>query len=919
MRSLSRVEDGNPEMGQMKVFIDNIIMIFESPLLLLIIPPVLFLILRDFFSAKREGFISLFLLVIRIVTVILLAAAVAGPVHVHDNPGVHTVYVLDRSDSFLYASDMIELIENRIQDQTGERAESMVSFAAEPVVEYGQLPLRPPLNLRGEVDANSTNIETALYTAASLIPAGSAGRVVLMSDGFENSGKAQRAAAMMHRLEIPVSTVRPDFTARDASIHRLLTPETSALGGSHKLDVHVISNHSFSGRLEFYRDQNYLGESEIMVHPGMNYFHYYYQLRETGMHTYEVYLRGSADIRPQNDYGRVSVFVPGKTKILFVSENTDSDSNAVRALHQQGFSVDRINPVSLPQDLASYMQWSCIIFDNVPAHRISYQTMILIEQFVKHLGCGFIMIGGDESFGPGGYYRTPVERVLPVDMDISSPLSTPALTLLVLVDKSGSMGDAAIGYREKIDILKQSVLSAVEVLNPYYSIGILAFDADTEWIVPVTRAENKKEITRDLKLLTPEGGTRMYPAMEEALSTLSADEAKVRHLLIISDGHVHQADYFTLAGRMSAEDITVSTVAVGEDADTELLRGIAEIGSGRFYEAKTIEEAPRIFASEAMMISRTLIFEESFFPTIYEDHSIMSGIAAMPPFRGCVLTYTKDEAQQIITGPENYPLLSVRRFGLGRSAAFTSDLSGRWSDLFMNSPDFSLFIGQLVRWSSSGAVHKALYLSHKKEGDKLRVAVELRDQTGDFVADETIRVTAVHSDHTEHTADLPQVHAGRYEGTVSLDTKGDTLVQITSLSGQYRASRMISRSYSPEFLMIPDYEQGSRLLEEISSRTGGTSVLIGKTSELDTDSLFSDQPPSRADGVPFWREIVYAALLLYIIDCMIRIVRAYRSEHPKVSRLEDDFGIQDTGAQTPGTEQRSLSFWFGREYGKKSE
>jgi len=897
-------------------------LLFEYPAALLLLVPVLFLLLEIFFRSGIPSGRRILLICLRTGTAVLLTAAIAGPLS-SGTSALHTIILLDRSDSTASASiEVLDNLQKLLLRKNGESPMSLISFGEDSVVEYERVNPEIHRQLRGEISRNHTNIESALYSAAAV--AGSAGndadaRIILITDGRENAGDSRRGAAMLRDLSLSVDSILTSPVTRDAAVTELKTPVYSAPGASHYLDVQIRSSYSFDGTLQFHRNGEVLGEASIQVADGRNYYRYYYRLEDAGMHLYEVYLLGSDDLVPQNDYGRAYITVPGGMSILYVRPEPESAAPLQQALETQGFAVELIGPEELPSDLARYLQWKGIIFDNVPSSRVPYGSMLLIDHYVKRLGGGFVMIGGEKSFGPGGYLQTPIERILPVDMDISSPFSTPALTLLILVDKSGSMGNPAMDYRDKIDILKQSVVSAVQVLNPYYSVGILSFDADTEWTVPITKAGNSTAIIEYLKKLSPGGGTRMYPAMEEAFEALLQDGAQVRHLLIVSDGLVDSADYSGLARRMASQGITISTVAVGKDADTGLMREIADTGAGRFYAAASIEEAPRIFATESMMISRTLIFEETFFPSIDASHPVVSGIETMPPLLGCVLTYTKDEARQVITGPENYPLLSLRSYGTGRSAAFTSDLSGRWSADFVSDSSFPKFAGQLLRWITSGAVQQPMYVSISDDGSSALIGAELRGPRGEYINGAELSASSFSPGLLETVDLLDQTAPGRYEGSIPLSESEDTFISISSSDGAYAEHRVNVIPYSSELMPSVDQSAGFALLRDLAEMTGGSVI---EADELDTagETLFAERTSASAASTgPRTRLVlILSALFFYLSELTIRILNLLRKARGVPKGNPDRTVPEDTFHERSLTNRDDLSFWFGREYGKKS-
>jgi uncharacterized membrane protein len=541
-----------------------------------------------------------------------------------------------------------------------------------------------------------------------------------------------------------------------------------------------------------------------------------------------------------------------------------------------------------------------------------------LEQFVRLAGGGLVMIGGEESFGPGGYYKTPIERLLPVDMDISSEMTSPALSMVMLVDKSASMGGGTGTYYGKLEIVKQAVLSATEMLNPYYSVGILSFDADAEWIVPMVRAGNSERITRDLARLSPGGGTKLLPAMHEARGKLRDDPAEVRHLLVLSDGLVDPADYAELAAAMHRDGITVSTVAVGEEADTELMGAIAARGGGRAYRASRLADAPRIFASEAMVVSRKLITEESYLPEIVADHPVVGGIGDLPPFEGCVLTYTKDEALQVITALENYPLLSVRNYGFGRSAAFTADLAGRWSAPLLRSPAFPKLIGQVLRWVENPGSEAGIFtrLEYDSPG-QARLICELRNGDGSYRNGLSLTAALLQEQLRLSEVVLRQTAPGRYEGRLRAETPGPALLTIADRDRKllYREATVVP----PPAELLPPADGGAageRLLQELVALTGGR-LLTGLDPER-IDRLPASPRPGTA-GPSAAEPLLLAALLLFLAEILWHSLRLFRRSRSALTRGGRN---RDAGAEPPSpleevrrrkreAEAHEYSFWFG--------
>ena len=98
--------------------------------------------------------------------------------------------------------------------------------------------------------------------------------------------------------------------------------------------------------------------------------------------------------------------VESSPRLLLVVTHDGNSSNIATVIDQAAIQTDVIDASVLPFDLSNYLTYDAIIFDNVPGHVVGEQKMTVIEQAVKNFGVGFMMVGGKNSFGLGGYFKT---------------------------------------------------------------------------------------------------------------------------------------------------------------------------------------------------------------------------------------------------------------------------------------------------------------------------------------------------------------------------------------------------------------------------------------------------------------------------------------------------------------------------------
>src|SRR2546423_1358903 len=169
--------------------------------------------------------------------------------------------------------------------------------------------------------------------------------------------------------------------------------------------------------------------------------------------------------------------VEGKPKTVYLYGNPKPSPAILRVLAEGNFTADVRPAAMVPTTLAGFQDYDLVIFDNVPASAMTTAQMKMLQSYVRDLGGGFVMIGGDQSFGPGGYYQTPVEESLPVSLDVRQKKHFPALAIALVIDKSGSM----IG--SKIGMAQEAASATVDFLSERDSVGVIAFDSEAYSVV----------------------------------------------------------------------------------------------------------------------------------------------------------------------------------------------------------------------------------------------------------------------------------------------------------------------------------------------------------------------------------------------------------------------------------------------------
>ncbi|MEE8441101.1 MAG: VWA domain-containing protein [Spirochaetia bacterium] len=815
---------------------------------------------------RRPGIRRVLALILRTAGIVSLAFAAAGAQLIDSGAGMDVVFAVDVSDSVgpQGQREAAEFVEAALAGAgTGDQA-AVVLVGRESAVERGlQSGLR---SLTGEsvLDTSSTSLADGILRSLSLFSDQRERKIYLLSDGQETTGNGVDAARIAREAGVSVSTV--PLTARPADgeifIRRIDVPTEVRVDEVHELRATIAATAVSDATVTVLRDNIYYGEDRVQLVPGDNVITFQGVFSEEGVHRYTVIVEGRRDPIAVNNEADALVRVAGQPTVLYVAD--DPADSILQALDRQGINVRSVPTEMMPADINELIPYDSVIFDNVPAYDLSLARMEMIERYVRDTGGGFIMIGGDASFGAGGYYGTPIERALPVDMDVTSSMKVPSLAMIFVIDKSGSMGSVEVSGLSKLDLVKEAVIASIEIMNEFYTVGLLAFDADYEWTVPLTQAGNREQITADLSRLSSGGGTVLEGALNEARRALEEQKAAVKHLIVLSDGLTSDAEFEEIVLGMTEESITVSTVSIGSSSDRELMRNIAKWGGGRSYHTTDSSSVPRIFTSETTIVSRNLIVEEDFIPTVNAITPILQGIRLdqIPPLRGFVLTYQKSGAQQILAGTGANPVLSTWQYGLGRSAAFTSDLRAKWGAPWLDWPQYQQFLAQLVRWTQRPAGDSRFQVTFDQGTDSTSIVVDAVEPGGEFRNLLVLSALVQYPNGESGLVDLEQVEPGRYRAAILSGTEGSYLVTVYGDAGVAPQTYGFSVPFAREYIQ---FETDFALLEQIATVGSGKIVGPGQGADVFVPSL-----SGRTYLDTLWMWLIAAAILALLVELLAK-------------------------------------------------
>ena len=815
-------------------------------------------------------------LVIRLVLIGIFVALIAEPRAVRTNDTLSVVYALDISDSMGPKDEDEQHNPKRIaaafvartaeQKPAGDEA-GLIVFGNNAAVE---LPPQKSFPLEGgmlvfntRINPDSTNIEQALSLSAAMLPEENRGRIVLVTDGNETSGNLQQVLNDLKKREIRVDVLPFDYTVdEEVWVERIELPQFVKAGENYEASIVVSALQEGSGKLILEENSDEQPPIDIAYQAGKNRYDIPIYLREPGYYEYRVVIEADdgRDQVTQNNQAVGYIYVEGEGKVLLVTDpaGDPQDSESLeKAILEGERAVDVVDAYDFPDDPLSLMPYDCIVFCNAPHDAFDAIKLQALHDAVYNQGIGFLMVGGENSFGPGGYHRTVVEDLLPVSMDITKKKILPKGALAIILhtcefDQGNTWG-------------KRITQQAIKVLGEQDEVGVIVYGQNGEdWLFPLTPAGEYEDLVPVINSALIGDMPAFGPTMEIGLEGLVESDAATRHMIIISDGDP-QAPTPQLMRKFVQEQVSVSTISIFPHGGNEigLLRSIAGTTGGRYYSPADANQLPSIFIKEAKTLKRSMIQNEEIFPRAGFPSQILDGIEGVPSLQGYVLTSLKEDrpVEDILftvpkdaTEGETDPVLAVWQYGLGVTGAFTSDLSTNWGQNWVNWDHYQAFVKQLL-----------IRISRVRKDGHLKMWSYASDNEGiimieDFHSDEmfldVVAQVGGPREQTE-TVQLKQVGPRRYQASFPLWGAGRYQVMALGTGGD-REERVHSGfivSYSPEYI---NFRSNWPVLEQIYTTTGGRKLDIDTTSE----EIFSPREPKQSSQPIFdWFLIALACLL----------------------------------------------------------
>jgi len=509
-------------------------------------------------------------------------------------------------------------------------------------------------------------------------------------------------------------------------------------------------------------------------------FQHQLALPQAGEYQIKLSIIAPDDPEPRNNQGSRIIQVSGLASVLYIG---DENSPIVASLQTGGWQVKSVTPAHFNPALLG--ESDVIILDDIDSQALTDEAWRQIETRVQKQGTGLIVLGGAHSFGGGGYRNSIIEQALPVTAESREPL--PPAAIIFLVDKSGSMDRTTESSTlNRMAIARHAVLDSVKLLAEGDQAGLVTFDIEPQLRIPLDQHPNTSSRFKQAFTFTPNGGTRLAPALSQAITLLEERQTAQRIIILVTDGFIEESTAFNaIAEQLSATNIDLIALAIGRQTETAVLQHLTSINQGLLLPVKEIAYLPRLMRNEVLK-RRSAIQKGPIQPLVKTALPfLMKEQIQWPALDSYMVTKERDHAQVYLTSAEGDPLLASHFLGAGRVTALPGGL-GDWAKRWHRWHYWGRFLGELVEWSSSRHANPTLHIEHRIIQSNIELRIDAASNNMDWrhdpylavqLLDPAGRTTRLQADLVapgRYQATFPAYIAGRYR---TVAQQGDQLAQ----------------------------------------------------------------------------------------------------------------------------------------------
>ncbi|MDT8389813.1 MAG: VWA domain-containing protein [Lentisphaeria bacterium] len=776
--------------------------------------------------------------VLRAVTWVMLVLTLAGLTVKFPQAAGTFVLVADRSDSMPPGADAAitetaGIIQRELDDN---QRFGLVTFGARPAIEA-----YPESSWSGALEkvvgSGQSDLNAALRTAVGLIPEDSTGRILVLGDGKWTGANPAEAAGAAALRNIPIDIrLLERGAAPDTAVITLSAPSQVSTGESFLIHAWVGSDLARPAICSLSRDGEVIATVKKDLAAGKTRVTFRDRLVNPGAAAYTFRVTTEEeDPMPQNNAARFIVGAAGKLPVLLVSDTPGGGLQ--RLLNHTATACVRRAPADCVWDLTSLADFSAVILENVRADAIGHRGMSLLADWVESTGRGLMITGGKHAYGMGGYFKSPLERIMPVSMELRQEHRKLSMAMVAVLDRSGSMAATVAGGKTKMDLANIGTVEVLDLLSDMDEYGVIAVDSAPHIILPIQPIPSARGARgKLLRMESTGGGIYVYEALKAASSMIAKSSRSTRHIILFTDAADTEqpGDYVKLLEKCRAAGITVSVIALGteRDSDAELCRDIAKRGGGNSYFTTDATQIPRLFAQDTFTVARSTFVEESsemkYLPslsTLTESQQFTGSFTV----GGYNLCYAKPQSLTGAVSLDEFdaPFTSWWQAGAGRVLCHMGEVDGKFTGPLKNRPEYPSMLTSFVNWTTGGnsPLPDGCVLTQKIVRGICRIELHLDPDTVSGFSARPPKLSLLRTDPGGNS--LVEEHRFEWSSVASLSVdiplSGGEVVQAAAHLDSSRGPVTLPPAclpYSPEY--APGIRQtGGEALRELAAATGG--------------------------------------------------------------------------------------------------
>ncbi len=811
-------------------------------------------------------------------TFLLIVVALCRPAFEKESRTGTVVVVADRSKSMPRGSarqhqETIEIIQSSMG--ANDRL-AVVSFGRNVVVD--RAPQHGSFSgFISQTDADQSRLAAGLSTALSLISADSPGRILLLTDGLWTGRNPDMQAADAAGRSIPIDYREYNRPGKaDLSISRIHIPPRVRPGEAFMIKAQISNSSGKDFSYELRRNNRVIArgkKKERQEKERMLLFRD--RIMRPGTARYILTVTGDADDPiPENNQAQFIVGSRGSLPVLCVSAG--GKSGFARLLRENGIDCTEVSTGHSDWSLTHLSGYSALIVENTPSQTFGRTGMNTIATWVRETGSGLMMTGGSHAFGPGGYFRSPLEPVLPISMELRKEHRKLQVAIVVVLDRSGSMAAGVAGGKTKMDLANIGTAQVLDLLSENDEFGVIAVDSTPHTVLPLNTVSMSRARRNDiLRIQSMGGGIYVYQGLLAAARMLEKATSGTRHIVLFADAADAEepGKYKELLKACAASGTTVSVIGLGtaSDSDAPFLTDIAVRGNGRSFFTNMPQDLPRLFAQDTFSVARNAFIKEK--TAVRSTPELLRitgpGMGSIPKIGGYSLCYPKPESSiAVITQDEyNAPLLAFWHAEKGRVLCYTGEADGEHSGPVLNWKNAGNFFASQVRWvcGGKGELPEDMLLTRKTEKGALTLTLHLDPERTREPFSRSPRITVLRSSENQDLIREEALMKWTSADTLSLSlpiSGEQTILPVVNIPGKEPLSLSPAcLPYSPEYMPVQT-GSGKSTLEQLARYSNGKQ-------RVRLDSIWEDIP-RKPQFIEFGHWFALAALILFLLAVLQR-------------------------------------------------